>query len=329
MELQNATRFPAMLFRAGIDDDRMAAAVFARVTYDLRGRQLVPAEEQVWPVSAPPWNSPYGPMDSDEVFYRGGVDVFVFGSARAPGGVPAPRVDVVVQVGSSFTRYLTVHGERRWVRHGGGLMPSAPVPFRELPLTLENAFGGTDSSWDELPVPFSANPAGKGFYLSADSAENQPLPHIEDPAAFVRSWEDRPDPVGTASTTMTFGPRVLRGVKLDEQTRAITVTALLFNAAFPALVVPTVTPGVSPVSSGEGVRVYGVHPGGPIEFALPDPPLYTRLSFGNELHEKELYIDQIGIEPDAARVFIAYRYPFRYTLHPMQTRSCELLCRAP
>ena len=46
-------------------------------------------------------------------------------------------------------------------------MPGAPKPFTVMPLTLANAYGGADE-WDELPVPYPANPVGKGYALDAD-----------------------------------------------------------------------------------------------------------------------------------------------------------------
>jgi hypothetical protein len=317
MNLDNHTPFPAMIFRAGIDAERLCAAVFARVTYDLVGHELVVASEQSWPVSPPPWESDYGPMDSDEVFYRGGVDLFVFASARPPRGTPATRVDILVEISSGFRRHLVVWGERYWIRQGQDLVPSGPVPFQEIPLTLENAYGGEDE-WDELPIPYPDNPVGKGYYIDAESAEGKPLPNIEDPATLIRRWDDRPEPVGVGATTMAFGPRARRGAEFDDDTGVLKrIKPEFFNSAFPDLVVPEVLPG-------QAVRISGVHPDGPIGFVLPRPGLSTRLRFGEEVVDQELRIDQIGVEVDRGRVFISYRYPFRYRLIPLQERACEL-----
>ena len=86
MELENHTAFPAMLYRTSLPEkdgkERLAAAVIARVTYDLTDWGSVPRGDQVWKLSGEPWEGPHGPMDGDEVFFRGGVDVFVFGRAR-------------------------------------------------------------------------------------------------------------------------------------------------------------------------------------------------------------------------------------------------------
>jgi hypothetical protein len=320
MQLKNRTGLPALLFRTGIDDDRLAAALIARVTYEIVDDELIVADEQSWPLSPAPWETEYGPMDGDQVFYRGGVDLLVLGSVRAPDGVPVSQMNVVVQVGESFQRHLMIFGERRWVRLGRDLVPSVPAPFHEIPLTLENAYGGKDL-WDELPVPFPANPEGKGFYLEEENAEGQVLPNIEDPMALIRSWNDRPEPVGMGAPGMGFGPRLQQAVRLDVETGMLEeLKPLFFNAAFPGMVVPRVIPG-------ERVRVTGVREDGILDFILPRSGLYMRLRLGNEVLERELQIDQIGIEADHGRAFITYRYPFRYTMVPLQKRECELVLR--
>jgi hypothetical protein len=317
MKLANATRYPAMLYRGVIEDRRMLGALFARVTYGITGGRLRIADEQSWKVSPPPWESEYGPMDSDEVFYRGGVDLFVFGSARAPGGKPAPRVDVTVEAGAAFTARVAAFGERRWEKKRRTIAASDPEPFTEMPLALDRAFGGKDV-WDGLEMTHPDNPAGKGYYLEKDTALGKSLPNIEDPERLVERWDDRPEPAGTAATTQGFGPRVRRGVVFDEKGILRELRPCYFNAAFPAMVAPRLV-------AGDRVRVQGVREEGPVEFRIPEPPLRARITIGRAVYERGLAVDQVGIEPDRQRAFVAYRFPFRYTMIPEERRLCELL----
>ncbi len=318
MKLENHTHFPAHLFRGVIEDRRMFGSVAARITYEIVGDRLRPAAEQAWPISPGPWDSEYGPMASDEVFYRGGVDVFVFGCARAHLGRAAPRVDVDVRVGPTFRRTIAVFGQRTWTRRGAALVPSASAPFRAIPLTLAYAYGGK-GKWDGLDVPFSDNPDGRGFYLDEATAEGGLLPNIEDPARLVRRWDDRPEPVGVGALTMGFGPRLRRSVRFDDATGALAeLRPTFYNAAFPDMIVPK-------VAVGDRISVTGVREDGPLVFHLPNPKLRVRLAFGQEAGERDLAIDQIGVEADRMRVFISYRYPFRYQLNPLEKRSCELV----
>ena len=160
MELDNRTPFSAALFRGCIDEERIAASVVVRRTFDLVGGYLVRAAEEIWPVSAGPWASPAGPRTGDDLYYKGGVDLFVFGSARSL--KPVTRLDVAIEAGSGFNYSLAVFGDRVWTKGAdGSVVPGTAKPFTGMPLTVANAYGGQDE-WDELPIPFTANPDRKG-----------------------------------------------------------------------------------------------------------------------------------------------------------------------
>ena len=322
MDLVNGSPYPAGLNRTVIDDTRFAASVLCRVAYDLEGETLAPSAVQPWLVSAAPWTCEYGAMDSDEVFYKGGVDLLVFGHARAPGGRSTARLDVSIEVTGAdpFERRITVFGDRVWERRRRQLVPGPPLPFEAIALTLANAYGGKDR-WDGLDVPFSDNPTGKGYYLEEAAAEGRPLPNLEDPDQVIERWDDRPEPVGVGACPMDCGLRVRNSVVFDDQGNLKEIKPQFFNAAFPRMILPRVQPG-------DRLRLTGVSESGPLAFAIPRHDLAVRLCFDRQVIERPLAIDQVGIEVDKGRVFIAYRYPFRYVLHPLQKRSCELLERA-
>jgi len=319
MELDNRTRFPAGIFRSVIDEDRFAAAVVARVTFDLTPEGPRVAHQQPWIVSAAPWANQHGQMDGDEVFYRGGVDIFLFGQARARERM-VTELEVTIEVGS-FRRQVLVLGDRAWVRGLRKLVPTAPAPFASIPLTLAHAFGGHDQ-WDGLEVAYPDNPAGRGFALDEKSAEGRLLPNLEDPGRRIVNWDDRPDPVGLGICPSTSGLRLRNGVVLDDQHQIQDLKPTLYNAAFPEMIAER-------VAAGDAVRVSGVSRAGPLAFQVPDLRLMVRLGFGEEIIERPLAIDQLGIESELDRCFITYRYPFRYVMHPLQKRWCQLLLAQP
>jgi hypothetical protein len=316
MELVNHTTFPAALFRGVIGDDLLYGSLLARITYDLVHGELVLSQEQPWIVSGPPWESEYGPMPSDELFYKGGVDLFVFGHARAWKGKAIAQSEVNIEI-NSFRRRVMVFGDRVWQRRGNDLVPSAPKPFTAMPLTMASAFGGTDV-WDELPIPFQDNPDGKGYYLEEQNAVGKPLPNLEDPDQLIRNWDDRPDPVGLGPCPMTCGLRARESIVIDEQGLMKQLKPTFFNAAFPNMIVPCIEPG-------DRLRLSGVSERGIVEFTIPRTRLSIRLRFDEQVIESPLAIDQVGIEVDKQRVFLAYRYPFKYQFFALQKRSCELL----
>lgn len=316
MELDNHAGIPAILWRTAIDDHRIAAAVVARITYRLERDWLRLADEQTWQVDTAQWEGPLGPMPPDDCFIRGGIDLMVLGSVHAPGGRPQPRIEVRVGLGS-FVTGVDAYGERVWsAGFGREPSPTSPVPFVERPLTLAHAYGGKQE-WDGLDVPFVANPEGKGYYMEVKQAIDHPLPNLEDPKRPIQSWRDQPDPVGTGLCPRTFGPRVKRSVKHDERGRITRLEPTFFNDAFPDFVAPGIQPG-------DRFTARGVHPDGPIEFVVPEPPLATRIVVGNTDVTRRLTVDQIALLPDEGQVFITYRYPFRYAVIRMQPRACEL-----
>ena len=316
MQLINHTPFPALLTRFGASMDVMGSSLVVRATYDVRGDQLVPSAEQSWPTSPKPWECAYGPMEADEAFYKGGTDLFVFGTARTPGRRPVSYLDVSFQVGK-FVRDLVVFGLRAWLPNGRSLMASAPQRFVEMPLTMEHAFGGT-AEWDELQVPCSDNPKGKGFYLEQEQAVGKQLPNVEDPRRVIARWDDRPLPVGVGICPPAFSERLKLGVTFDEKGVMRKVHGRLFNAAYPDMVAEGVEPG-------DRVRLRGVSHEGDLGFVLPSIPAALRVKLDRTEIVNLPRIDQIGIEVDQRKVFITYRHPFRYVLYAQQQRSAELL----
>lgn len=318
MDLDNKTPYPAHFYRTAISDDTFAASVLVRVTFDLGPRGLAPAAEQPWITSRAPWKGPQGEMESDDVYYRGGCDVFLFGSARSADGKPAREIDVSVTMGD-FTRSVRVFGDRVWTGEIGALKPGEPAPFEAMPLTLPFAFGGK-TIWDELEVPHPENPAGKGYYLEEEEARGQPLPNLEEPEQLITKWDDRPEPVGLGVCPMCFGARVRRGAHFDAEGQLLKIDPTLFNAAFSRMIAAKIEPGMR-------VAITGMRAGDPLEITVPDLAFVARLRFGDDVHDEPLEIDQIGVEVDEGRVFLSYRYAFRYTMTPGRPRSCTVTQR--
>src|SRR6266545_2024058 len=307
MDLVNHTPFPAFLWTSIADDERLMASLVTRVTFDVREGRLTPSAEQVWRVSPAPWEGPCGPMEADAVFYKGGVDLLVFGHAQAPAGREVTQLDFSVELGD-FYRRVRVFGDRVWERRGTGLQPSQPRPFRALKLCFENAFGGK-ADWDGLEVPFADNPTGKGYYLEEEQALGQPLPNLEDPEHLIRKWDDRPDPIGLGCCPMANSKRLQRGIEFHENGGLRKIHSRLFNAAFPDMIVAAVKPEAR-------CRLTGLGKTGSMMFWIQDFQPRIRMTFDKEIIERPLTIDQVGIEADEDRVFITYRYPFLFVLYP-------------
>jgi uncharacterized protein YjbI with pentapeptide repeats len=131
------------------------------------------------------------PVDASMLKRKG--EVLVNGSAYPLGG---PRVACAPRVAiGGVDKTLYVAGDRFWK----GDTPSDPVPFAEMPITWERAFGG-----EAYPL----NPVGKGFApVSTPHGEVQFLPNVEDPKRLVRKRDDKPPPAGFGAYDFTWPQR--------------------------------------------------------------------------------------------------------------------------
>lgn len=315
MELINHTPYPAMMFRNALEDDMMAAAALMRVTYDLEGDHANPSPIQPWILHTSPWETPYGPMESDMVFRRGGVDLMVLGKAYAPKGSATRQMEVRIRAGEKFFHTLLVIGDRVWEKNIGGLSISDSMPFTEMPLSLYKAYGGT-TDWDGLAFPYGNNPFGKGFYWEKENAVGQALPNIENPKHRIQKWDDRPDPVGFVACPMNE-LRMRKNVEYTEDGQITKLHPRFFNAAFPDMVADAISPGMR-------ISIEGMSQSGIFEFDIPAHHLKLQIRMGDKLTVNQMHIDQICIIPDDRQLYITYRFPFRYQLRAMEKRTCEI-----
>ncbi|MFT6898023.1 MAG: hypothetical protein ACJA13_002439 [Paraglaciecola sp.] len=126
---------------------------------------------------------------NDLVIFKPKADLTLSGAAYPRPGEAGCRVTFGV---GPWRKSLAIFNQRFW--RGG--KASAPGPFTAdsaaVPLTYENAFGGTN---------FSANPVGKGLdkVATAQGEALQPLPNIEHLNQFLSSPSQKTLPAG-------FGP---------------------------------------------------------------------------------------------------------------------------
>lgn len=157
--------------------------------------------------------------DCDFVLEKPSTDVVVVGKAVAPGGHPVAQLTVRLQV-QDRTKSALVFGERRWVRAIGGWTATDPVPFTEMPLTFDRAFGGHDDSRGPgyLSVE-QRNLAGVGFHphRANKAIDGAPLPNVERAGQVIGSPRDRPEPVGFGCLGRTWQDRVKYAGTYDQR----------------------------------------------------------------------------------------------------------------
>lgn len=314
MDIKNDTPYPALLFRTSLQDDILAASVSVRVTYKIESSKAVISSSQHWELHKTDWESGYGPIQADNIYKRGGVDIFIFGSAKLPNNQSFTQMEVNIIVPNKLSNKIKIFGDRHWETGLlGGLSKSKITQVKEVPLTLANAFGGK-AEWDSLQFPFANNSYGKGYYLQKEDAVNKPLPNIENPASLIDKWNDLPDPVGTAGCPMN-ALHIKNNVEFNLDTQQITkINTKLFNAAFPGMIVNEISPG-------EKIIIEGMTETKDFAFEIPSHKLYAAIQLGNNTTERLIPLEQVAIIPEKNEAFITYRYPFRYALEALQLRT--------
>ena len=199
------------------------------------------------------------PLDMGMPKPRG--EFLVAGSCFAPGGRPAESVEVEVEAGPLQKR-LVVFGDRVWMKSsdhfdrlvGNSWVIGDPVPFRQMPLTWERAFGGPD---------FPDNPLGKGFIDPQEQPQPgvSPLPNLEDPEQLMAGPWAAPRPTCFMPLDISWPQRSSKAGTYDQSWLREQFPGLasdrdwsMFNAA------PEDQQLAGFWSGGESFQVRGMHP---------------------------------------------------------------------
>jgi hypothetical protein len=214
MELLHDSPFLGSLDPILDRDGTEARVAILKATYSLRddGRLLIAEEQEpIWPVDqhlgAPGSSVLY---ESDGGYHKPGTDVVVVGAVYAPKGRPVTSCLCSLTVGQR-TKTIQVFGGRHWsYSRVLGITKTDPVPFVEMPLCWERAFGGADpQAGEDVHGWEPRNPIGTGFRLvkRAESLDGLALPNFEDPLHLIASWKDKPAPQGMGFVGRSWSPR--------------------------------------------------------------------------------------------------------------------------
>ncbi len=350
MLLTNQTPLPAQvtLLELGVSGER-GGVVTAKATFRFEaGRAELEAQSPL-PLYPEQMNTPLGLLPSDAFFHLHDerFEVVILGCARAPGGKPVTEMRVAATVGA-VRRELMVTGDRTWVQHEGQLSISAPVPFREMPLTWERAFGGRatvevdEGAFVDLGDPM--NPHGRGHDVARDVAAlttflcpppgfpkfDAPrlLPNLERPDERIRSPADRPRPACWATLPMDSG---LRAAHLLEELPAragalaaspqeesgIEAVKKSFRSAIAEWVIARPAPE-SPVV------LEGMSEQGTLVFPFPALRVFADYAVGERTGTLELAPHLMVLMVEERRLSIGYQAKFRVPYRPDEERSLRL-----
>lgn len=321
MDFENKTDFAAQLFRSEFEHDHMYNSLLVRRRFSITNRTSLEPTSGPADIRREIIRDPYGTIMPDIFFWGPPTDLIVAGDAVAPDlkAVDQSRVMIKADSGSQnvYELQIRISGQRIWERSlTGNLVPSKPVPFSTIPLTYDNAFGGTVEN-EYGTVPFADNPIGKGYYLKEKDAEYNPLPNIEDVSDCIKKWNDHPQPVGCAPYSLQWGMRALSSVTTnDSKLMQFTPQKGFFNHAYPYL-------SGKELKTGDRITISGMHSEGDISFILCND-LQVTIGLGSKIYTRKMQIQEIYVDIIKMTVDISYRLNYDYTFVAHQRRLTVL-----
>lgn len=266
------------------------------------------------------------------------TDVVVIGKAFAPGGKAVPQLDATVEV-AEHRKTVRVYGDRRGIfRENSPPGFTEPVPFTEMPLQYERAYGGSDKKSDpEAPFFYPRNFLGTGVVLknTKESVEGLPLPNIEDPLDLLtperlvigepERWSEQPLPDGLGWFQRTCYPRcsfvgampayvgpdtVLKEEKLGLVPKGQVALAMQYklpgfdvrfnNGASRGLALPH-------LAGNETFRLTNLTPAGSLRFQLPGEKPSIMLDIGLGENQLEPVLDTVCVRLEEMQVDLIWR----------------------
>lgn len=316
--VRNSTKYQAQPAVLTDRDGRDVVVVVAKGTFQVSPSGVVSlAGEQVPLVFADEYLGDPGQTSlkaaCDMVLFKPRTDVIVLGQAHSPQGEPITQMDVELRVGDLQKR-LRVMGNRRWEKRLMSLTPTEPEPFQKMPLSFERAFGGRCpvAAESEEEQQDDRNPVGVGYVAVAEQSVDKPLPNLEDPAALISTWKDRPDPRAFGYVCGHWQPRRAFAGTYDDRWQRERMPLLpddfdyrFFNVAPLDQQLPGYLVG------GERVELRGFTPDGEFSFELPQDKVGVNLLFPMEVERAEpAVLDTLIIEPDLRRFQLVWRAKF-------------------
>jgi hypothetical protein len=238
-------------------------------------------------------------------------DVLLNGSAYAPGGRPTTKVTVGLRVGD-WSKSFDIVGDRVWESGVSGIGTSPTIPFEQMPINYDRAFGGMDNK-SENPADHAAfmpNPSGRGYHkhLKREWVDGSPLPNTEESGNSVSWVEGNYRPMSFGPIGRHWEPRYKYAGTYDQH---------WLDEVFPFLpadfdeqyyqCAPLDQQLPKPLGE-QPVTLLNLTPDGRRDFVLPhfEAPIYIFPKKG-EREDLTAQADTMVIEPDLDRVTMTWR----------------------
>ena len=334
LQVQNKTPFAATICVFNNADGVESAFGVVKATFQLRGGQLVPAEQQLPLI---PVDVPLGdPLQTslanagELTLCKPATDVILVGHAHTGNG-PQKSMSVSLKIDAT-EKQIQVFGDRVWKEGVLGCKPSDPEPFETMPLIFERAFGGTDPQpKDEQNIDYEPrNPIGRGLVPNNSHAkpDGSPLPNLESPQQLIRGPGDRPTPVCFAPVAPHWQPRRSRSGTYDDAWQAARAPYLPEDFDPKFLNTASDDQMVEPFfSGGETIEARGVTPSGLLAFEIPTCEMEHEYNLSGQLHQRTANLDTVIIDSDKNQIALIWRSEFPVDKDLLNLKTFTAHCR--
>ncbi|QDE71753.1 hypothetical protein BHS09_34850 [Myxococcus xanthus] len=312
--LQNKTPYAAERTWVRDKDGHHLWVIALKATFDVDDAgHLRLADAQEPPLPEPVyWGEPGHSSlryEAELVVPKPHTDVLINACAHAPGGRPAPSVEVAVRI-HDVDKMLVVHGERFYTRGLTGVKPSSPKPFVTQPILYEWAWGGTDTRDTDTRkhVSDSRNPVGRGVASREAHLMDQPAHRVE----YLRGTPAKSGPAGFGPIASYWSPRLELAGTFDEIWRKTRHPLLPrdFDERF-ALCAPADQRPSRCLVGGEKVALVHLTPKGALHFTLPRLRFGFTTWFGAVRRFHEATLGTVVIEPEVKKVRMVFQTGLR------------------
>jgi hypothetical protein len=315
MKLVNQTPFSVGWTQGFTAQGRELVAVATRATYRLSGGPeptLAPTQQPVLDADVlgvdPARNAPV--HENDLAHYKPRCDVLVHACAYAPGGVPLPRVDIAMRVGSC-QKSFRVTGPRVWTHSRlGGALASSPLPFVRQEITYDLAFGGTDIDPDD-PSRFEVympNPCGSGFCHYTKNLDQMRLAQTEEIAAPIANPRDNYRPMALGPIGRSWAPRYTYAGTYDQRWRDERLPFFPDDFDYQYFQAAPADQQIPHPVGGESIVLINLDPSGQLVSTIPRQGVH--IVFVRHRDKDEVLpakLDTIVIEPEHDRLTLVWR----------------------
>ena len=247
--------------------------------------------------------------ESDFALEKPQTDVIVVGKAVAPPGRCVTKLAVRLEV-QGRRKELTVYGDRRWTTTLGMVGISDPVPFAEIPITFDRAWGGFDDSRgpDQVVVE-PRNPVGVGFHPHRSRARmaGLPVPNIEQLGRAIASPRDYHEPVGFGCVGRVWQPRVTLAGTYDKRWRDERAPYLPADFDTHYFQCAPLDQQFPHFQGGERICCIHMAEQELVEYVLPSWTVPVRFRFCDAEAERTAVLDTVILEPHLFRATLVWR----------------------